>query len=145
MGASRWSLGHSLCPATHTHTHTLHFRYTHSRPRCLLHTPTCTPYATHTSLLTASPCARLTNNALPAEREPGLAGQSALQRHPSSFYCLYQATATAAPDPREPTFRCCTLSAPEPYSITQILEEIFFLSLAKSHLGELREVLNDRK
>lgn len=42
---------HPAPPRTHTHTllhsHTLHFRYTHSRPRCLLHTPTRTPYATH--------------------------------------------------------------------------------------------------
>ena len=49
VGAARWRFGHSPCPATHAHTllHALHFRYTHSSPRRLLHTPTRTPYATH--------------------------------------------------------------------------------------------------
>lgn len=59
VGASRWRLGHSPCPATHTRTHT--HCYTHTRSTSATHTPAPAAFFTHplahltlhTSLLTA--------------------------------------------------------------------------------------------
>lgn len=51
VGASRWRLGHSPCPVTHTHTHTLHFRYTTPSSAALFAHP-LTHLMLHTSLLT---------------------------------------------------------------------------------------------
>lgn len=67
MGASRWRLGHSPCPAAHTHTHS----YTHTRSTSATHTPAPAAFFTHplahltlhTSLLTARRGAGLANRA----------------------------------------------------------------------------------
>lgn len=121
VGASRWRLGHSPCPATHAHTllhsHTLHFRCTHSFPRHLLHTPTRTPYATHLPVDSALVRSPRQQNAWSAEWAPGFAEQAALRRHPSSP-SLPVPAATAVIHPRKPTLRRCALPAPERYSRT---------------------------
>ena len=136
MEAWTFTLPRHARARAHTHTHTLHFRYIHSCPRCLLHTPTCTPSATHLSV-DIEPVRQPRRQ---AEREPGLAEQSAFRRHPFSPSCLFGLTATAAPDPTEPILRRCALSA-RAYSKTHILEGIFSLFLVKSHLSEPREDL----
>lgn len=116
MGASRWRLGHSPCPATQTHTH-IH-SHSHTRSTSDTHTPAPAAFFTHplahlmphTSLLTASRCACLANRV--PSRQSGSsdspAGQSALRRHPGS--------PSACTDPlpqqhRTPTLRGCALWA----------------------------------
>lgn len=84
----------TLTPPRHTHTHlhsqALHFRYTHSSPRRLLHTPTRTPYATHLPVDSAPVHPPLSNRVTGRqERAPGFARQGALRKHPSSpSHCL---------------------------------------------------------
>lgn len=132
----------------HTHTHS----YTHTRSTSATHTPAPAAFFTHplahltlhTSLLTARPCIRLSNRVTGRqERAPAFARQGALRKHPSSpSHCLDR------PPPQSPTpktLRRGALSAPEPYSKTHTLRGIFFLSLAKSHLGEPSMVQSDSK
>lgn len=139
MGASRWRLGHSPCPATHTHTHTLlhshtlHFRYTHSRPRCLLHTPTRTPYATHLPVDSAPGRPPRRQSARPAERAPGVAALCALPTHPSSPLAV-----PAAPNPRKPTLAGYALPSPESYSTTRTFGRILPLPLQEPPRGAQR-------
>lgn len=120
---------------THTllHSHTLHFRYTHSRPRCLLHTPTRTPYATHLPVDSAPGRPPRQQSARPAERAPGVAAQCALPTHPSSPLAV-----PAAPNPRKPTLAGHALPSPESYSTTRTFGRILPLPRQEPPRGAQR-------
>lgn len=77
VGASRWKLGHSPCPSTHTYTHTLAPLPLHTPAPAALFTHPLTHLTLHTSLLTAP--ARPRCQQCPGGRAgSGLAGQEAL-------------------------------------------------------------------
>lgn len=146
VGASRWRLGHSPCPATHTHTHT--HSYTHTRSTSATHTPAPAAFFTHplahltlhTSLLTARRGARL------ADRVPGQ--PSARRGLLHSVLCQHTPPhLSPCRQPRTPEslhWRGTPCPPPSPTPQHAHLEESC-LCLAKSHLGEPIEVPRDSK
>ena len=137
---------HPAPPHAHTllHSHALHFRYTHSSPRRLLHTPTRTPYATHLPVDSAPVHPPLQQSDWSARAGAWVCSTGCSAKTPILTFTLPGPTATAVPHPPKPSGGAlCPHPSPTPKHTH--LRGISFLSLAKSHLGEPREVQSDSK
>ena len=95
---------HPAPPHAHTllHSHALHFRYTHSSPRRLLHTPTRTPYATHLPVDSAPVHPPLQQSDWSARAGAWVCSTGCSAKTPILAFTLPGPTATAVPHPQNP-------------------------------------------